>query len=69
MDVLDENVSKQEKAKFLAAKKVAQDFIFDGFTVGVGTGSTIKYFTLKQISQKQSFLEIKKEKGGYIGGP
>lgn len=38
------NQQKIEKAKVLAAKKVLEDFVFDEFVIGVGTGSTIKYF-------------------------
>jgi ribose 5-phosphate isomerase A len=38
------NLPLQEKAKALAAKKALEDFVFDDFVVGVGTGSTIKYF-------------------------
>ncbi|MHA2357337.1 MAG: ribose-5-phosphate isomerase RpiA [Candidatus Heimdallarchaeaceae archaeon] len=34
----------KEICKAQAARKVALDFIFDDFIVGVGTGSTVKYF-------------------------
>jgi len=52
-------LSQQEKAKILAAKKALEDFVFDDFVVGIGTGSTIKYF-IEALSELviQDELEI-----------
>ena len=54
-----DKMSKQEKAKILAAKKALEDFVFDDFVVGIGTGSTIKYF-IEALSELviQDELEI-----------
>ncbi|MHA1707654.1 MAG: ribose-5-phosphate isomerase RpiA [Candidatus Heimdallarchaeaceae archaeon] len=37
------DIIQQEKNKRIAALKVIENFIYDGFIVGVGTGSTVKY--------------------------
>lgn len=50
MNSKDSRFSDQEKAKFLAAQKAAKEFIYDGFVVGVGTGSTVKYF-IQQLGE------------------
>ncbi|MHA1551957.1 MAG: ribose-5-phosphate isomerase RpiA [Candidatus Heimdallarchaeaceae archaeon] len=50
MNSKDSKFSDQEKAKFLAAQKAAKEFIYDGFVVGVGTGSTVKYF-IQQLGE------------------
>lgn len=50
MNSKDSRFSNQEKAKFLAAQKAAKEFIYDGFVVGVGTGSTVKYF-IQQLGE------------------
>lgn len=48
-----------EKEKILASQKVAKEFIFDGFTVGVGTGTTVKYFIQELgIIAEEENLEI-----------
>ena len=44
MNQKDQQFQKQEKEKLLAAQKTAKECIYDGFAVGVGTGSTVKYF-------------------------
>jgi len=44
MNQMDELSLKREKEKLLASQKVARNFIYDEFVVGVGTGSTVKYF-------------------------
>ncbi|MCG3221203.1 MAG: ribose-5-phosphate isomerase RpiA [Candidatus Heimdallarchaeota archaeon] len=53
------SLPQKEKAKALAAKKALEDFVFDDFIVGIGTGSTIKYF-IKALSELvvQDELEI-----------
>ncbi|MCG3226448.1 MAG: ribose-5-phosphate isomerase RpiA [Candidatus Heimdallarchaeota archaeon] len=53
------SLPQKEKAKALAAKKALEDFVFDDFVVGIGTGSTIKYF-IKALSElvAQDELEI-----------
>jgi ribose 5-phosphate isomerase A len=53
------SLSQEEKAKVLAAKKALEDFVFDDFIVGIGTGSTVKYF-IKALSELvvQDELEI-----------
>ena len=38
------DISPSDKGKIHAAHKVANELIYDGFVVGVGTGSTIKFF-------------------------
>ena len=46
-DIMTENnnnISERDKGKIQAAHKVSNELIFDGFVVGVGTGSTIKFF-------------------------
>ncbi|MCG3256289.1 MAG: ribose-5-phosphate isomerase RpiA [Candidatus Heimdallarchaeota archaeon] len=50
MNSKDSKFSDQEKSKFLAAQKAAKEFIYDGFVVGVGTGSTVKYF-IQQLGE------------------
>ncbi|MCK5143418.1 MAG: ribose-5-phosphate isomerase RpiA [Candidatus Heimdallarchaeota archaeon] len=50
MNSKDSKFSDQEKAKFLAAQKAAKEFIYDGFVVGIGTGSTVKYF-IQQLGE------------------
>jgi len=50
MNSKDSKFSDQEKAKFFAAQKAAKEFIYDGFVVGVGTGSTVKYF-IQQLGE------------------
>ena len=40
----------KEKGKIQAAYKVAKEFVFDDFVLGVGTGSTINYF-IKAIAE------------------
>ncbi|NPD87109.1 MAG: ribose-5-phosphate isomerase RpiA [Asgard group archaeon] len=59
MTTTDNNLPQKEKAKVLAAKKTLEDFVFDDFIVGIGTGSTIKYF-IKALSELvvQDELEI-----------
>lgn len=37
-------ISPTDKGKIHAAYKVANELIYDGFVVGIGTGSTIKFF-------------------------
>ncbi len=44
MDQKEQNYNKLEKEKLLSAQKTAKEFIYDEFIVGVGTGSTVKYF-------------------------
>jgi len=44
------NNSKKEQEKTQAALKVANEFIYDDFVLGIGTGSTVKYF-IKAISE------------------
>ena len=44
MNSKDEVLQKREKEKLLASQKVAKNFIYDEFVVGIGTGSTVKYF-------------------------
>ncbi|TFG11061.1 ribose-5-phosphate isomerase RpiA [Candidatus Heimdallarchaeota archaeon] len=44
MDQIDELSRKLEKEKLLASQKVARNFIYDEFIVGIGTGSTVRYF-------------------------
>ena len=53
------SLPQKEKAKALAAKKALEDFVFDDFVIGIGTGSTIKYF-IKALSELvvQDELEI-----------
>ncbi|MCG3215244.1 MAG: ribose-5-phosphate isomerase RpiA [Candidatus Heimdallarchaeota archaeon] len=43
-------LSQTDKCKIQAAQKAAKENIFDGFIVGVGTGSTIKFF-IKALSE------------------
>ncbi|MHA1219279.1 MAG: ribose-5-phosphate isomerase RpiA [Candidatus Heimdallarchaeaceae archaeon] len=50
MNSKDSKFSDQEKAKFLAAQKAAKEFVYDGFVVGIGTGSTVKYF-IQQLGE------------------
>lgn len=55
----DNQFQKQEREKLLAAQKAAKEFIYDGFTVGVGTGSTTKYFIQElSILTEEGDLEI-----------
>ena len=59
MSQKDSNFQKNEKEKLLASQKAAKDFIYDGFVVGVGTGSTIKYFIQELgILTEEEDLEI-----------
>jgi len=44
MNQKDPKCQRQEKEKLLASQEAAKKFIYDGFAVGVGTGSTVKYF-------------------------
>lgn len=55
----DNSLLQKEKAKALAAKKALEDYVYDDFIVGVGTGSTIKYF-IKALAELvlQNELEI-----------
>ncbi len=50
MNSKDSKLSEQEKSKFFAAQKAAKEFIYDGFVVGVGTGSTVKHF-IQQLGE------------------
>ena len=54
-----QNLTQEEISKIHAAKKVLEDFVFDDFIVGIGTGSTVKYFihALSELVTKDE-LEI-----------
>lgn len=55
----EQNSHKHEKEKMIAAQKTAKEFIYDGFIVGVGTGSTVKYFIQELgILAEEDDLEI-----------
>jgi ribose 5-phosphate isomerase A len=44
MNSNDKILQRREKEKLLASQKVAKNFVYDEFVIGVGTGSTVKYF-------------------------
>jgi ribose 5-phosphate isomerase A len=52
-------LNDSEKGKIHAAQFVAKNFVFDSFTVGVGTGSTVNYFIqiLSELVEEEE-LEI-----------
>lgn len=52
-------LNDSEKGKIHAAQLVAKNFVFDSFTVGVGTGSTVNYF-IQMLSElvEEEELEI-----------
>jgi ribose 5-phosphate isomerase A len=52
-------LTQEERAKIHAAKKALEDYVFDDFVVGIGTGSTVKYFiqALSELVSKDE-LEI-----------
>ncbi len=54
-----QNLTQEEMSKIQAAKKALEDFVFDDFIVGIGTGSTVKYFiqALSELVTKDE-LEI-----------
>ncbi|MHA1198272.1 MAG: ribose-5-phosphate isomerase RpiA [Candidatus Heimdallarchaeaceae archaeon] len=59
MNQKEKHFQKQEKEKLLAAQKAAKECIYDGFAVGVGTGSTVKYFIQELgILTEEEDLEI-----------
>jgi ribose 5-phosphate isomerase A len=59
MNKKDELFQKYEKEKLLASQKVAKKFIYDDFVVGIGTGSTVKYFIQELgIIAEEEDLEI-----------
>ena len=53
------NNSTKEQEKTQAALKAANEFIYDNFVLGIGTGSTVKYF-IKAIAEliEKNNLEI-----------
>lgn len=59
MNKSSKNLTKEEISKIQAAKKALEDYVFDDFIVGIGTGSTVKYFiqALSELVAKDE-LEI-----------